>query len=112
MKDLAARGDTSVAEIWRSTKAIERNRKSLDGYLEESKEAYMAAAVGGVKSIAENYPWAFANEQEPEHILVIAGDLQDPENRLRMKRWLVTEFVLSTAEEWAKDIRRGMFGDE
>ena len=111
MKDFAARGNANPVEIDRSTSAVRRGRKRVDGWLEESKEAYKAVAAAGVRMLAEHYPWVFANDQEPEHILAIAGDLENPENRLRMKRWLTTQIVVNTAEEWAKDIRRGVFGD-
>lgn len=106
------RGDTDPVEIDRSTKAVERSRKRVDGWLEESKEAYKAVAAAGVRMLAEHYPWAFANDQELEHILAIAGDLDDPENRLRMKRWLTVQIVVDTAEKWADEIRRGLFGNE
>jgi hypothetical protein len=88
MKDFAAQGEGDLGEIQRSTKAVERGRKRLDGWLEESKEAYQVAAEGSLKILAERLPGAFANDQEREHILSVVGDLDDPENRLRMKRWL------------------------
>lgn len=112
MKDLAAQGEGDPVEIQRSTKAVERGRKRLNGWLEESKEDYRAAAAGGVKVLAEQFPQAFAHDHEPEHILAIVGDLDDPENRLRMKRWLTVQIVVDTAEEWAREIRKGLFGDD
>jgi hypothetical protein len=112
MKDFASGGDGDLTEIQRATKAVERARKDIDSLLADAAAEYKTAAAAGIKVLLGNYPWVFANDQEPEHILAIAGDLNDPENRLRMKRWLTTQIVLDTAEELAKEIRTGVFGDE
>jgi hypothetical protein len=112
LKESASSDDTDAVEIGRCTKAVERSRKRLDAWLEESRDACKAAAAAGVKAVAENYPWAFANDDEPARILASAGDVDDPENRLRMKRWLTAQIVVNTAEAWTKDIRGAVFGDE
>ena len=112
MKDFASGGDGDITEIQRATKAVERARKDIDSLLADATAEYKTAAAAGIKVLLENYPWAFANDQEPERILASAGDLNDPDNRLRMKRWLTTQIVLNTAEDWAKAIRTGVFGDE
>jgi hypothetical protein len=112
MKDFAAGGDGDPTEIQRSTKAVERARKDIDTLLADAAAEYKTTAEVGVRILAENYPWVFANDQEPRHILASAGDLDDPENRQRMKQWLTTKIVLSTAEAWAQEIRQSLFGDE
>jgi hypothetical protein len=111
MKDYIAGGDADSAEINRLTKAVERGRKQIDGWLEDSKEAYQAAAAAGIRVLSEKYPWVFASDQESRGILEHADDRGHPENRLRMKQWLTTQIVLDTAEEWAEAIRSGIFGD-
>jgi hypothetical protein len=112
MKDFAAGGDADSSNIDRRTKAVERARKRIDGWLEDSNEEYQAVAAAGLRTLAEHYPWVFPNDQEREHILAIVGDLEGPENRLRIKRWLTVQIVVDTAEEWAQEIRRDLLGGE
>jgi hypothetical protein len=112
MKDFAAGGGGDLTEIQRSTKAVERARKDIDTLLADAAAEYKTTAEAGVRILAENYPGVFANDQEPGRILSSAGDLDDPENRQRMKQWLTTKIVLNTAEAWAQEIRQSLFGDE
>jgi hypothetical protein len=110
MKHFVSDSHAAIEALWRLTKSILRRRKRIDGLLEESMEAYKAAAHTAIPGLAENASWAFEDGGEPHRILAAIEDLEDPANRLRTKRWCTVQIVLETIAEWATNIRRSLAG--
>jgi hypothetical protein len=110
LRDFVSSDEADPKRIWQQTKAVIRRRKRTSDFLEESKDNYKTVAQVAVPHLAETCPWAFADADEPARILANIDNLEERENRLRMKRWCTVSIVLETVADWAARIRRSIAG--